>query len=96
VRADFVRDLRSLRLLRARSRPILLTCRSDAEGGRSTDAASRRRLLAEAVTLGFDLVDVEARSGFEEVIDAKRVGGSYSPGTTSTARRTTSRRSTSG
>ena len=75
VRADFVRDLDLAGLLRARVRPILLTCRSDAEGGRSTDAASRRRLLAEAVALGFDLVDVEARSGFDEVADAKRGRG---------------------
>ncbi len=73
VRADFVRDLDLDALLRARMKPILLTCRSVGEGGRSpdADAASRRRLLAEAVALGFDLVDVEARAGFDQVAAAK-------------------------
>ncbi len=75
VRVDHVRDLDLAALLRARRRPILLTCRSRAEGGRSDDVASRRRLLAEAVELGFDLVDVEARSGFEEVVAAARGRG---------------------
>lgn len=75
VRADFVRDLDLAALLRARERPILLTCRSDAEGGRSGDAVSRRRTLAEAAALGFDLVDVEARSGFDDVAAAQRGKG---------------------
>ena len=75
VRADFVRDLDLAALARARTKPILLTCRSDAEGGRSTDAAARRRLLAEAVALGVDLLDVEARSGFDDVVAAKRGRG---------------------
>ena len=75
VRADFVRDLDLAALVRARTKPILLTCRSDAEGGRSTDAVARRRILEEAVALGFDLVDVEARSGFDDVAAAQRGRG---------------------
>ncbi len=75
VRADFVRDLELRALLRARRPPILLTCRSEAEGGRSRDAGERRRVLAEAVSLGFDLVDVEARAGFDEIVAAKRGRG---------------------
>ena len=73
VRADFVRDLDLRSLLAARSRPILLTCRPEAEGGRwpDSDSAGRRRVLAQAVELGFDLVDVEARAGFDEVVAAK-------------------------
>ncbi len=73
VRADFVRDLDLQALLRARTKPILLTCRSAREGGRSpdADAAFRRRLLAEAVALGFDYVDVEARAGFDQVAAGK-------------------------
>jgi 3-dehydroquinate dehydratase / shikimate dehydrogenase len=75
VRADFVSDLDLAALARARVKPILLTCRSEAEGGRSTDAASRREILAAAVALGLDLVDVEARAGFEDVAAAKRGRG---------------------
>jgi 3-dehydroquinate dehydratase/shikimate dehydrogenase len=73
VRADYVSDLDLGALLRARTRPILFTCRSDAEGGRfpDGDASSRRRLLREAVERGFDLVDVEARAGFDDVVEAK-------------------------
>jgi 3-dehydroquinate dehydratase/shikimate dehydrogenase len=73
VRADYVRDLDLGALLRARTRPILFTCRSQAEGGRwpDEDAESRRRRLREAVDLGFDLVDVEYRAGFDDVVAAK-------------------------
>jgi 3-dehydroquinate dehydratase/shikimate dehydrogenase len=73
VRADFVRDLDLGAVLRARAKPILLTCRPESEGGRwpEGDHAARRRLLAEAVARGVDLVDVEARSGFEDVIASK-------------------------
>ncbi len=73
VRADFVRDLDLGALLRARTKPILFTCRPESEGGRwpDRDHAARRRLLREAVARGVDLVDVEARSGFEDVIVSK-------------------------
>ena len=73
VRADFVPDLDLGAVLRARSKPILLTCRPESEGGRwpDRDHAARRRLLSEAVARGFDLVDVEERSGPEDVIAAK-------------------------
>ncbi len=75
VRADFVSDLDLPTLARARTKPILLTCRSAAEGGTSTDPARRRAILAEAIALGFDLVDLEARSGLDELADAKRGRG---------------------
>jgi 3-dehydroquinate dehydratase/shikimate dehydrogenase len=73
VRADFVRDLDLAGVLAARTRPILLTCRAESEGGRfpDRDHAARRRLLSEAVARGYDLVDVEARSGFAEVVASK-------------------------
>ena len=73
IRADFVRDLDLGVLLHGRTKPILLTCRPESEGGRfpDRDRPARRRLLSEAVARGFDLVDVELRSGFEDVIASK-------------------------
>jgi 3-dehydroquinate dehydratase/shikimate dehydrogenase len=72
VRADFVLDLDLLTLLRARSRPILLTCRSVSQGGRYPDEDPRRRLiLLEAVKRGFDYVDVEHTSGLYDVMREK-------------------------
>ncbi len=70
VRADFVRDLDLPALLRARSKPILLTCRSEAEGGRSADDGLRHKVLAEALALGVDYLDVEARAGFDDLVAA--------------------------
>jgi 3-dehydroquinate dehydratase/shikimate dehydrogenase len=77
VRADYVRDLDLQALLRARTRPILFTYRVESEGGRipDADAQSRRAVLLEAARLGFDLVDVEARAGFDDVIAARSKGG---------------------
>lgn len=73
VRADFVRDLDLEALLKARVKPILFTCRPESEGGRFPDGdrLARRRLLSEAVSRGFDLVDVEMRAGFADVVAAK-------------------------
>ena len=73
VRADFVRDLDMGALLAARTRPLLFTCRPESEGGRWPDKGgpARRRLLRDAVERGFDLVDVELRSGFDDVMAAK-------------------------
>ena len=73
VRADYVRDLDLGALLAARTKPILFTCRPESEGGRIPDRGreARRRLLSEAVARGCDLVDVEERSGFAEVVRSK-------------------------
>src|SRR5262245_54197063 len=69
VRADYVLDLDLLALVRARTRPILLTCRSVSQGGRFPDEDPQRRLiLLEAVKRGFDYVDVEHASGFYDVM----------------------------
>ena len=38
VRADLVLDLDLLAILRARVKPLLLTCRAESEGGRWVDA----------------------------------------------------------
>jgi len=72
VRADRVIDLDLLTILRARTRPIVLTCRSVSEGGSWPDDDPRRRLtLLEAVKRRFDYVDVELRSGFFDVMVEK-------------------------
>ena len=73
VRADFVRDLDLEALLKARTKPILFTCRAESEGGRfpEGDHVARRAILSEAVGRGFDLVDVEARAGFADVVASK-------------------------
>jgi 3-dehydroquinate dehydratase/shikimate dehydrogenase len=73
VRADFVRDLDLPTLRRAATVPLLITCRPEGEGGRWPDAdpLGRRALLRQAVEMGFELVDVEARAGFDEIVEAK-------------------------
>jgi len=72
IRADRVLDLDLLALLRARTRPLILTCRCVSQGGSWPDDDPRRRLtLLEGVKRGFDYVDVEADSGFYEVIGEK-------------------------
>jgi 3-dehydroquinate dehydratase/shikimate dehydrogenase len=77
VRADCLRDLDLTALLRRRPRPLLFTCRPESEGGRWPDAdrEGRRRLLHQAIERGVDLVDVELRSGFDDLIAAKAGDG---------------------
>jgi 3-dehydroquinate dehydratase/shikimate dehydrogenase len=72
IRADRVIDLDLLTILRARTRPLILTCRPVSQGGAWDDEDPRRRLtLLEAVKRHFDYVDVELRSGFMEVMVEK-------------------------
>ena len=70
VRADLVADLDLLAILRARRKPIILTCRAESEGGRWVDGDPRRRLaLLEAVKRGYDYVDIEHRAGLHDVVN---------------------------
>jgi 3-dehydroquinate dehydratase/shikimate dehydrogenase len=72
VRGDLVLDLDLLTVLRAKTRPLLFSCRPVSEGGRFPDDDPRRRLLLlEAVKRGYDYVDVEYRSGFLDVMVEK-------------------------
>jgi len=73
IRADFLRDLDLPALLRARPKPLLFTCRPESEGGRwpDSDPEGRRRRLREAAESAIDLVDVELRSGFDDVVAAR-------------------------
>ena len=72
VRGDLVRDLDLLTLLRARSKPLLFTCRAVSEGGKAKDAhPERKEMLLEAVKRGFEYVDVEHRVPILEVVAGK-------------------------
>jgi 3-dehydroquinate dehydratase/shikimate dehydrogenase len=73
VRADFIADLDLAGLLRAREKPLLLTCRPESEGGRwpDGDGEGRRRILREGAEKGFDLIDVELRSGLDDLMAAR-------------------------
>lgn len=72
IRADLLLDLDLLTLLRAKTRPLLLTCRCESQGGRWPDDDSRRRLtLLEGVKRGFDYVDIEHTSGYLDVMMEK-------------------------
>jgi 3-dehydroquinate dehydratase/shikimate dehydrogenase len=72
IRGDYLEDLDLLTLLRAKTKPIVFTCRSVSEGGRFPDDDPRRRLiLMEAVKRGFDYVDVEYNSQYHDVMVEK-------------------------
>src|SRR5262245_57490112 len=72
IRADLILDLDLLTILRAKTRPLILTCRAVSEGGRWPDDDPRRRLtLLEGVKRGFDYVDIEHRSGLLDVMAEK-------------------------
>jgi 3-dehydroquinate dehydratase / shikimate dehydrogenase len=72
IRADLILDLDLLTILRAKTRPLILTCRAASEGGRWPDADPRRRLtLLEGVKRGYDYVDVEYQSDLLDVMGEK-------------------------
>jgi 3-dehydroquinate dehydratase/shikimate dehydrogenase len=72
IRADLVLDLDLLTLMRAKTRPLLLTCLPVMEGGRWQDDDPQRRLmLLEGVKRGFDYVDVNFRSKYLDVMMEK-------------------------
>jgi 3-dehydroquinate dehydratase/shikimate dehydrogenase len=76
IRGDLVRDLDMLMILRARTKPLLFTCRCVSEGGRFPDEDERRRMvLLEAVKRGFDYVDVEYQSQYHDVMVEKAGSG---------------------
>lgn len=71
LRLDTVRDPDVSAALAGRHLPVILTCRPMWEGGHFTGSEEeRRRILAEAIALGADLVDVEWRANFTDLLAA--------------------------
>jgi len=69
LRLDSVRDPDVAGALAGRKRPVIITCRPQWEGGAFAGSEDeRRRLLAEALDLGAEYVDVEWRAGFQDLI----------------------------
>jgi 3-dehydroquinate dehydratase/shikimate dehydrogenase len=65
LRLDSVRDPDVAGALAGRRRPVVVTCRAKWEGGAFDGSEeTRAAILAEALALGAEYVDVEARAGF--------------------------------
>ena len=71
LRLDSVRDPDVAGALSGRRRPVIVTCRPTWEGGGFAGAEEeRKRLLADALRLGAEYVDVEWRARFDDLISA--------------------------
>src|SRR5438093_1037296 len=81
LRLDSVSDPDVTGALVGRRRPVIVTCRPAWEGGHFKGAEEdRRRLLAEALTLGAEYVDIEWRAHFDDLVSksgGRRVVLSY-------------------
>ncbi|MCC7417532.1 MAG: shikimate dehydrogenase [Acidobacteria bacterium] len=77
LRLDTVRDPSAAGALEGRRLPVVVTCRPTWEGGRFAGAEEeRRRILADALALGAEYVDVEWRARFAELVgqaDGRRI-----------------------
>ncbi|MBU1004351.1 MAG: shikimate dehydrogenase [Nanoarchaeota archaeon] len=68
LRLDCIKDLGLEILLAKRIKPVIVTTRSKAEGGRSNISESRRiKLIEKAIDLGAEFVDVEFSLGSEKI-----------------------------
>ena len=69
LRLDGVADADAAGALAGRRRPVIVTCRPAWEGGRFEGSEDeRRRILADALRLGAEYVDVEWRARFDSLI----------------------------
>ncbi len=69
MRLDTTRDPDPAAALADRRTPVIVTCRAQWEGGHfSGSEEQRRRILADALALGAEYVDVEFRAGFDDLI----------------------------
>ena len=70
LRLDYARNVDVAGVLADRQRPVVVTCRPTWEGGRFDGSEEeRQRLLAQALELGADYVDIEWRGGGETLIN---------------------------
>ena len=73
LRLDHVREPDVDGALAGRRQPVVLTCRPVWEGGRFQGSEEeRRRILARALELGAEYVDVEWQAGFDDLLRARR------------------------
>jgi 3-dehydroquinate dehydratase/shikimate dehydrogenase len=69
LRVDSVSDPSAAGALEGRRRPVILTCRAAWEGGGFKGSEEeRKRILAEALALGAEYVDVEWRAHFDDLV----------------------------
>jgi 3-dehydroquinate dehydratase / shikimate dehydrogenase len=81
LRLDSVSDPDVAGALAGRYRPVIVTCRPKWEGGSFEGAEEdRRRILADALALGAEYVDIESRARFDDLVShngGRRVVLSY-------------------
>jgi len=69
LRLDTVSDPDVPAALAGRTRPVIITCRPVWEGGSFRGSEEeRKQILAEAIALGAEYVDIEARARFDDLI----------------------------
>jgi len=69
LRLDSVRDPSAAAALAGRCKPVIITCRPKSEGGMFQGSEDeRRRILAEALTLGAEFVDLEWNGSCADLI----------------------------
>ena len=70
LRLDTVSDPDAAGALAGRRQPVVVTCRPSWEGGSfSGSEEDRKRILADALSLGADYVDLEWRAHFDDLIE---------------------------
>ena len=70
LRLDTVRDPSAAAALAGRRKPVIITCRSQAQGGHFEGSEDERRaILSEALTLGAEYVDLEWQGGCAGLIE---------------------------
>ena len=69
LRVDGVRDIDVAGAIAGRHKPVIVTCRPRWEGGRFDGSEEERKaILEQALACGAELVDVEWRAGFEDLV----------------------------
>ena len=69
LRLDSVSDPSVAGALAGRRRPVIVTCRPTWEGGRFAGSEEeRRRILADALALGAEYVDIEWQARFDDLL----------------------------